>query len=143
MSATSSPPITSTQFVPLYCFTWLFLSIMKTPAFPVPIFWAVCLWDCGRFHCPWACSTTTDNKRRQLTIGDIAVNCWERFQDCRGNVLPLLEQLINRQFAKLPPGTGQAELGQCKLRVLNLIAGLKRVSDVKEENSVNVYWHIV
>ena len=31
-----------------------------------------------------------------------------------------LEQLINGQFAKLPPCAGQAELGQRKLRILDL-----------------------
>ena len=31
-----------------------------------------------------------------------------------------LEQLINGQFAELPPCAGQAELGQRKLRILDL-----------------------
>ena len=31
-----------------------------------------------------------------------------------------LEQLINGQFAKFPPCAGQAELGQRKLRILDL-----------------------
>ena len=34
-----------------------------------------------------------------------------------------LEQLVHRQLAQLSPGAGQTELGQGKLRILNLQQG--------------------